>query len=134
MIVSVVPPRIFRDEEVIHFTGNTREEILVPFQSRFMVDTLVTWEKNDLPLSGVDIRQTVTAPPNSTTKLILNPARRNDSGVYEVSVENRFDVIPRRLQVVRLSLTVTVFGKSNVLLIMVVRGVGMRLMTLRVRS
>lgn len=137
MIVSVVPPRIFRDEEVIHFTGNTREEIIVPFQSRFMDDTNVTWWKNGKPLLGADanhIQQTVTAPPNSTTKLILNPARRNDSGVYEVSVENRFDVIPRRLQVVRLSLTVTVFGKSNVLLIMVVRGVGMRLMTLRVRS
>ena len=102
-----------------------------------MVDTNVTWWKNGKPLLGADashIQQTATDPPNSTTKLILNPPRRNDSGVYEVSVENRFNVIPRNLQVVRISLTVRIFGKSDVLLVRVVSGVGMHLMTLRVRN
>jgi hypothetical protein len=134
--VHVVPPRIFRDDEEVHFTGNTRIEILVPFQSRFMDNTIVTWEKNELPLSRNehDIQQTATTPPNSTTALILNLARRNDSGKYRVSVENRFHVIPRHLQIATICLTVRVIGESNVLLVRVVREAGMSFMTSRVRS
>ena len=123
MIVYVVPPRIFHDEEEVYYTGNTIEAITVPFQSRFMVNTIVSWEKNDLPLSGFDVNEQ-QSPPNSTTKLILDPARRNDSGKYRIAVENRFSAIPRDLQVAYVCLTVRVFGKLNVLLAMVVRGVG----------
>ena len=110
----VVPPRIFREEEELRFIGNSKHEILVPFQSRFMDDTIVTWWKNGVPLSRLDanIQQRETAPPNSTTTLILNPARRNDSGEYKVSVENRFSVIPRNLQATELCLRVRVLGKS----------------------
>lgn len=79
-----------------------------------MDDTIVTWWKNGVPLSRLDanIQQRETAPPNSTTTLILNPARRNDSGEYKVSVENWFSVIPRNLQVTELCLRVRVLGKS----------------------
>jgi hypothetical protein len=130
----LVPPRIFRDEEEIYFTGNTRKEILVPFQSRFMDNTIVTWEKNDVPLSRVEPDFQETVPPNSTTSLILNPAKRNDSGKYRISVENRFNVIPRDIQVATICLTVRVIGESNVLLVRVVREAGVSFMTSRVRS
>ena len=114
LCVHVVPPRIFSEEEELDFIGNSKHEIVVPFQSRFMDDTIVTWWKNGVPLSRLDanIQQRETAPPNSTTTLILNPARRNDSGEYKVSVENRFSVIPRNLQVTELCLRVRVLGKS----------------------
>ena len=79
--------------------GNNQQEILVPFQSRFMDDTVVTWWKNGVPLTRF-VAQAETVEPNSTTTLMLNPARRNDSGEYKVSVENRFNVIPRDLQYV----------------------------------
>ena len=109
-----VPPRIFGEEEELRFIGNSKHEILVPFQSRFMDNTIVTWWKNGVPLSRLDanIQQRETAPPNSTTTLILNPARRNDSGEYKVSVENQFSVIPRNLQVTELCLRVRVLGES----------------------
>lgn len=76
-----------------------------------MDNTTVTWWKGLEPLAA-DILQRETAPPNSTTTLILNPARRSDSGEYKLSVENRFNVIPRDLQVVWLCLRVRIFGKS----------------------
>lgn len=120
----VVPPRIFLEEEEVLFIGNSRQEILVPFQSRFMDDTVVTWWKNGVPLTtfGADIRHAETAPPNSTTTLMLNPARRNDSGEYKVSVENRFNAIPRNLQHTELCLRVRIIGKWPCLrLVMIVK-------------
>ena len=79
-----------------------------------MDDTTVTWWKNDVPLSRFDpdIQQTETAPPNSTTTMIFDPAIRNDSGEYKVSVENQLNVIPRDLQVAWLCLRVRIIGKS----------------------
>ena len=109
-----VTPRIFSEEEELRFIGNNRHEILVPFQSRFIEDTTVTWLKNDIPLSRLDadIQQRESAPPNFTTTLILNPATRNDSGKYRVSVENQFSVIPRNRQITELCLRVRVLGES----------------------
>ena len=76
-----------------------------------MNNTQVSWWKNDNLLTA-NIHREETAPPNSTTTLTLNPARRNDSGVYKVAVENRFGVIPRELQYREVCLRVTVIGKS----------------------
>ena len=62
-----------------------------------MDNTTVTWWKDGTPLTTSNehnIQHTETAPPSSTTTLILNPTRRNE---YEVSVENQFNVIPRAL-------------------------------------
>ena len=78
-----------------------------------MDSTNVTWWIKGVPLPVTDpnVQQRETAQPNSTTTLTLNPTRRNDSGEYKVSVENRFDVIPRELQYTELCLRVRVFGK-----------------------
>ena len=98
----------------MEFHGNNRQEILIPFQSRFMDNTTVTWWKDGTPLTTSDehnIQQTETAPPNSTTTLILNPTRRNDMGEYKVSVENQFNVIPRALQYTELCLRIRIIGE-----------------------
>ena len=76
-----------------------------------MNNTQVSWWKNDNLLTA-NIRREETAPPNSTTTLILNPARRNDSGVYKVAVENQFGIIPKELQYREVRLRVRVIGKS----------------------
>ena len=90
------------------------QEILVPFQSRLIYNTTVTWWKDGVPLTASDehdIQQIETAPPNSITMLILNVTRRNDSGEYKVFVENQFNVIPGALQYTELCLRVRIIGK-----------------------
>ena len=78
-----------------------------------MENTIVTWWKDGIPLLTSDpiIRQEDISSFNHTTTLVFNPTRRNDSGNYRVSVENRFDAIPRHLQVAELHLGVRIIGK-----------------------
>ena len=114
--MATVPPRILRETEQLTFYGNTRQGIVVPFQSRFDSDTIVTWWKEGVPLtadSGANIQTFEASPPNSITMLTFDPTRRSDSGEYRVSIENRFHVIPRQLQYVEVSFTVRINGKYS---------------------
>ena len=111
--LPLVPPRIFHEDEQLTFYGNSRREVVIPFQSRFMSDTNVTWYKDGAPLvdSGANIQTIEASPPNSTTRLTFDPTRRSDSGEYTLSVENRFDVIPQLLQLAEISFAVRVIGE-----------------------
>lgn len=118
-LLHAVPPRIFHESEYLKFSGNDRQEILVPFQSQSLHtdDTTVTWWKDGVPLTESDanikMTRTLVSPPNSTANLTFIPTQRSHSGEYKVSVENRFRVIPRNLQYVDVCITVRVTGKCK---------------------